>query len=252
MLDISFGQASHPGKLRHNNEDAMGAFVPSSPQEALFRGWMFAVADGAGGLGLGDFASTRAIEIVTAGFARAPREASLTSLLPRLIEQTNAALREEASQPRHSSNPMATTLVLCALRHNYAVISHVGDSRCYRLRDGLAVAVTYDHTLVSEQHRLGLISEEEATHSAVRHLLTRSLGPEQSISAETKTLPLVGGDLLVLCSDGLYGSMYDEDIARIALQKRNAQAIAEELVGYAVEVDGSDNATAQVISVQSV
>jgi protein phosphatase len=80
----------------------------------------------------------------------------------------------------------------------------------------------------------------------------RSLGPEQFITAESKALSLREGDMLVLCSDGLYSGMYDEDIARIALQKKDLQTIAEDLVNYAVEVDGSDNATAQVISIRSV
>ena len=147
---------------------------------------------------------------------------------------------------------MATTVVSCALRHDQAVISHLGDSRCYHVRRGKAVAVTRDHTLVKEQRRLGLISEAEAEHSEIRHILTRSLGPERFVSADTTTLTLKAGDILVLCSDGLYGGMYDENIARICSQQKDIQEIADELVRYAVEVDGSDNATAQIISIRSV
>ena len=78
------------------------------------------------------------------------------------------------------------------------------------------------------------------------------MGPERFISADTTTLSLKTNDLLVLCTDGLYGSMYDEDIARITSQAKDIQEIAEELVRYAVDVDGSDNATAQAISIGSV
>ncbi len=252
MLDIVFGQASDPGKLRANNEDAMGTFIPRSRQEARSHGWMFVVADGVGGMDLGDVASEKAVAVMAEGFGLAQGGTSLVSLLQRLIQHANAAVRDERLRSDRRGKRMATTVVSCALRYDQAVISHVGDSRCYHLRNGNAVAVTRDHTLVNEQRRLGLITEAEAIHSEIRHVLTRSLGPEESVTADTKTLSVKEGDILVLCSDGLYDGMYDEDIARIAMQKKSEQAIAEELVKYAIEVDGSDNATAQVISVRSV
>lgn len=252
MLDVICGQASDPGRLRAGNEDAMGAFLPSSSQQAQSHGWMFVVADGVGGLDLGDIASAKAVEVMVKEFALAPPGTSLVSLLPRLVQYANAAVHDEALQPERRGKRMATTIVSCALRHDQAVISHVGDSRCYHLRRGKAVAVTRDHTVVAEQRRLGLISEAEAEHSEIRHILTRSLGPDRFVSADTTTLTLKPGDVLVLCSDGLYGGLYDENIARICSRQKGIQEIAEELVRYAVEVDGSDNATAQVISIRSV
>lgn len=146
---------------------------------------------------------------------------------------------------------MATTIVACALRHDQAVIAHVGDSRCYQVRGGSANLLTRDHTWVTEQRKLGLITELEAEQSESRHILTRSLGPELFVTVETGSVSLKPGDVLVLCTDGLYGAMYAEDIARIASQTKDADVIAQELVNYAVEVDGSDNATAQVIQVRS-
>jgi len=252
MLEIAFGQASDPGKLRSNNEDAMGVFVPRSRQEARSHGWMFVVADGVGGLDLGDVASAKAVAVMADGFAQAPPGTSLVSLLQRLIQHANAAVRDEGLQSERRGKRMATTVVACALRYDQAIISHVGDSRCYHIHNGKVTAVTRDHTLVNEQRRLGLITEAEAASSENRHVLTRSLGAEQFITVENKALTLREGDMLVLCSDGLYSGIYEEDIARIALQKKDLQTIAEDLVNYAVEVDGSDNATAQVISIRSV
>jgi protein phosphatase len=252
MLDVVFGQASDPGKLRSINEDAMGSFIPKSRQEARSLGWMFVVADGVGGLDFGDIASAKTVSIMAEGFARASPGTSLVSLLQRLVQHANAAVRDEGLQPGRRGKRMATTVVSCALRYDQAIISHVGDSRCYHLRNGNAVSVTRDHTLVNEQRKLGLISEAEAAGSELRHVLTRSLGSEQFVTADTKTLTLKDGDILVLCSDGLYGGLYDEDIARIASQRKDTQEIAEELVAYATEVDGSDNATVQVISIRSV
>ena len=252
MLDLIFGQASDPGKLRANNEDAMGVYVPKSREEARALGWMFVVADGVGGLDLGEVASLRAASVMTEGFALAPAGTSQVSLLPHLIQLANDAVHDEGLLSERRGKHMATTVVSCALRQDQATISHVGDSRCYLVRNGVAASLTRDHTLVNEQRRLGLITKAEAAQSEVSHVLARALGPERFISADTATLSLKKDDLLVLCTDGLYGSMYDEDIARITSQAKDIQEIAEELVRYAVDVDGSDNATAQVISIRSV
>ena len=252
MLDVVFGQASDPGRVRTNNEDSMGAFVPRSRQESRSRGWMFVVADGVGGMDLGEVASAKAVTVITEGFAEAPEGTSLPSLLPRLVQHANAAVHDEGLQPERRGKRMATTVVACALRHDQAMIAHVGDSRCYHVRDGKATVLTRDHTWVSEQRKLGLISAAEAEHSESRHVLTRSLGPELFVTVDIGSVSLKAGDLLVLGTDGLYGGMYPEDIARIASQNKDIATVAQELVSYAVEVDGSDNATAQVIHIRSI
>jgi protein phosphatase len=185
------------------------------------------------------------------GFAQSPEGASLGSLLPRLIQYANAAVHDEGLQTDRRGRHMATTVVSCALRHDQAVIAHVGDSRCYQVRDGKATLLTRDHTWVSEQRKLGLITAAEAERSEKRHVLTRSLGPELFVTVETSSVSVKAGDLLVLCTDGLYGGMYAEDIGRIVSQNKDVETLARELVSYAVEVDGSDNATAQVILVRS-
>ena len=127
----------------------------------------------------------------------------------------------------------------------------MGDSRCYQIRDGRAIPLTRDHTWVSEQRKLGLITSAEAEQSDKRHVLTRSLGPELFVTVDTVTVPVKAGDVMVLCTDGMYGAMYVEDIARITSQVKHPQIIAQELVTYAIEADGSDNATAQVIQIRS-
>jgi serine/threonine protein phosphatase PrpC len=252
MLDVVFGQASDVGRVRPHNEDAAGAVIPRSRQEARSRGWMFAVADGVGGMDLGEVASAKAIQVITEGFAHSTEGTSLASLLPSLIQQANSAVHDEGLQPERRGRHMATTIVACALRHDQAVISHVGDSRCYQIRDGKVLQLTRDHTWVMEQRKLGLITATEAEHSESRHVLTRSLGPEMFVTADTVTVSLRPGDHLLLCTDGLYGGLYPEDILRVVTQNKNIEAIAQDLVEYAVEVDGADNATAQIIQVHSV
>ncbi len=102
---------------------------------------------------------------------------------------------------------MATTLVACALRHDQAIVSHVGDSRCYLVRNGSAKQITQDHTWVNEQRKMGLISAGDVAASESRHVLIRSLGPEMFVSPDTTALTLQPGDVLVLCTDGLHDEM---------------------------------------------
>jgi protein phosphatase len=253
MLDISFGQASDPGKVRTNNEDCMGCFVPDSRHEARARGYLFAVADGVGGTELGEVASASAIQVVTDEFAQSQAGTLLTGLMPRLVQHANAAVHDCRLQPQYRGKTMATTLVACALRYDQAVISHVGDSRCYLIRKGQSRQITQDHTLVNQQRKLGLISEEDIAESTSRHVLLKSLGPEMFISPDTTAVTLQAGDVLILCTDGLHDELPEREIAQIVSQtNKTVDDIARELVARAVEIDGNDNTTTQVIRVRAV
>jgi len=252
MLDVQFGQASDFGKVRKNNEDAMGSFIPASRQQTRSHGYLFVVADGVGGLDLGEVASATAVSVLTDEFGKAQPGSMLISLLPRLIQRANAAVHDCTLNPQHNGHKMATTVVACALRYDQAVISHVGDSRCYLVRNGQARQITQDHTLVNEQRRMGLISDDEIASSDSRHVLIRSVGPEMFVSPDTTTLTLQAGDVLVLSTDGLHDEMSDKAIAAIVSQNKNVGEIARELVARAVEIDGNDNVSAQVIRVRSV
>jgi protein phosphatase len=252
MLDVVFGQASDPGKVRTNNEDFMGSFIPSSRHQARSHGYLFAVADGVGGLDLGEVASSTAISTLTKEFETSPGGAMLISLLPRLVQHANAAVHDRTLAPEFRGKRMATTVVACALRHDQAVVSHVGDSRCYLVRKGIAKQITHDHTWVNEQKKLGLISEADVARSESRHVLIRSLGPEMFVSPDTTAVTVQSGDVLVLCSDGLHDEMPEKTIASIVSQSKAVEEIAQELVARAVEIDGNDNTTAQVVRIRSV
>jgi protein phosphatase len=252
MLDLQFGQATDFGKVRTNNEDAMGSFIPSSRQQARSHGYLFAVADGVGGMDLGEVASSTAISTLTEGFANAQSGTMLAGLLPRLVQHANAAVHDCTLEPRYRGKRMATTLVACAMRHDQAIVSHVGDSRCYLVRNGQARQVTQDHTLVNEQRKMGIISASEIAESDSRHVLIRSLGPEMFVAPDTAALTLLAGDVLVLSTDGLHDEMSERAIAAIVSQNKYVDEIARELVSRAVEIDGGDNTTAQVIRVRSV
>ena len=147
---------------------------------------------------------------------------------------------------------MATTLVACAMRHDQCVVSHVGDSRCYLVRNGHAKQITQDHTWVNEQRKMGIISASEVAESDSRHVLIRSLGPEMFVSPDTTAITLQAGDTLVLSTDGVHDEMNERAIAQIVSQNKDIEEIARELVARAVEIDGGDNTTAQVIRVKGV
>jgi len=117
----------------------------------------------------------------------------LISLLPRLIQHANAAVHDCTLAQEYRGKRMATTLVACALRYDQAIVSHVGDSRCYLVRNGKTSQVTQDHTWVNEQRKMGLISAAEMADSDSRHVLIRSLGPEMFVSPDTTALTLLAG-----------------------------------------------------------
>ena len=253
MLDVQFGQASDPGKVRTNNEDCMGSFLPKSRHEARSLGFFFVVADGVGGMDLGEVASATAVEVVTKEFAEAQAGSMLPGLLPRLVQHANAAVHDRRMEREYRGKQMATTLVTCALRYDQAVVSHVGDSRCYLVRAGNARQITDDHTLVNQQRKLGLISAEDVAESQSRHVLIKSLGPEMFVSPDTNSVTVQPGDVIVLCTDGLHDELSEHELATIVSQPRkDINEIASELVARAVQVDGNDNTTAQVIRVRSV
>ncbi len=252
MLDVVFGQASDPGKVRTNNEDSMGSFIPASRSQARSHGYLFVVADGVGGMDFGEIASSTAVSVLTDEFPKAQPGAMLISLLPRLVQSANAAVHDRTLAPEFRGKKMASTVVACALRHDQAIISHVGDSRCYLVRNGSAKQITQDHTWVNEQRKLGLISQEEIAESESRHVLIRSLGPEMFVSPDTTAVTLLPGDVLVLCTDGVHDEMKPEEIAAITTAQKDIAEIARDVVARALEIDGHDNTTAQVIRVRSV
>ena len=152
MLDLEFAELSDPGLQRDHNEDALGHVVPASKAEVQSQGWIFALADGVGGHDEGEEASRLAVETVLDGFRKIPKGVMHVSLLPKLVQEANVRVYDRAHEPRKPGakvgyGRMATTLVLCALRFDSAVVSHVGDSRCYLFRQGSLAALTRDHTM---------------------------------------------------------------------------------------------------------
>jgi protein phosphatase len=250
MLDLEFTELSDRGLVREGNEDCLGHFPPATPAEVRSRGWLFALADGVGGHERGEVASRLAVDSVLEGFGKAAPGAQLASLLPKLVQNANGQVYAAASGKVVGG--MATTLVLCALRFDQAVITHAGDSRCYLIRDGRATPLTRDHTLAVDQVNLGLLSAQEAVEAPTRHVLSRAVGGDMVITPDTTQIQLDPEDVLLLCSDGLHGPLPAAEIAYVITRREDLQAAAQRLVAIANERDGSDNVSVQLIRIHSV
>lgn len=252
MLDLEFAELSDVGRVRDHNEDCSGHALPSSESEGRTQGWLFAVADGVGGEERGEVASQTAIDLLIAGFRAAPRGEAHTVLMPRLIQTANTRIYELGKAASPGGSKMATTIVACAFRYDRVVVGHVGDSRCYLIRHGLAQQITRDHTVVAEQVRLGLLSAREAAEAQTRHLLSRSLGNDLFVNVEIGDRQVQADDVLLLCSDGLHGPVDGREIGEIVQFSPDLNAAAAKLVTLANERDGGDNVTVQLIRVRDV
>ena len=226
MLDVEFAQLTDPGRVRSHNEDYLGYIAPDSSDEARSRGWLFALADGVGGQRQGEVASRAAITEVLGGFRRAGTRPMHKEVLTDLVRAANARICETEALAGPAGAGMSSTIVVCALRFDRATVSHVGDSRCYLIRGGKARLITRDHTVAAEQVRMGLLSAEEAAEAETRHVLSRSLGGGLFVNVDVDEVLLQPDDVLLLCSDGLYGALADAELARPLTGKPDLPAAA--------------------------
>jgi len=252
MLDLEFVQFSDTGKVRKRNEDYLGYVVPASLAQVRTQGWLFALADGVSGHERGEVASRTAVETVLAGFRGVPGRGVHTALLPRLVQAANVRVYDAGLKLKHSGATMATTIVLCAVRFDRAVVAHVGDSRCYLIRRGRATTMTRDHTVANEQVRKGELTENEAAELPTRHVLSRSLGNTLVVGVDTSEHQVHARDVLMLCSDGLHNAVPAREMARIVSHADDLGVAAQDLVALANQRDGSDNISIQLIRIRGV
>jgi serine/threonine protein phosphatase PrpC len=217
------------GRQRHTNEDN---FYDQPP--------LFAVADGMGGAQAGEVASEMAISEFV---AERDTAADAERQLEQIAVLANKKIWEMAqSDSRHAG--MGTTLTAAMLDGQSVAVGHVGDSRLYLYRDGQIERMTRDHSLVEEFVRQGKLTPEQAEKHPQRSVITRALGPENSVEVDTFRIPARDGDLFLLCSDGLSGMVSDADMAAILGQGGELGPLANALVERANANGGRDNITA--------
>jgi protein phosphatase len=253
----SFGLTDQ-GRERTSNEDRFLVAPLVAPHRADLprgvtdRGHLFVVADGMGGANAGERASEVAIEVVEQHLVPmlcAPRpleRARIVEAMRYAVIRADADLLEEAAH-RPDLEGMGTTLTMAYVLGRDLFIAHVGDSRCYVLRDGELRRLTQDHTMVEEMVRTGVLQPERAVHHGLRHLLTNVVGGNPTpAEAEVHELEMAPGDVLLLCSDGLTEMVPDEEIAYLLGEHAEPMLACEALVARANELGGRDNVTAIV------
>jgi protein phosphatase len=238
------------GQRRDHNEDAFLV------DEEL---GLFVVADGMGGHAGGGTASRLAVETIQAavrhakeaepdsfGLAAATVEESpLPDVLREAVEEACAVIYRTAQGDPELAG-MGTTVTAALVDGRVAYVAHVGDSRCYLLRDGRIYQVSEDHSLVNEQLKAGAISPDEAKHSRFKNIITRSVGFEQQVQVDLMGLELEASDALVICCDGLTNLVDDPEILHI-VEESTLDLAAGRLVALANDRGGDDNITVIVI-----
>lgn len=227
------------GMQRKNNQDAIWIAEEGFPVKNLL-----IVADGMGGHLAGEIASSTSIEAFRAyllkQYADGAAEDEVLDALMGAIQYSNRAVFEKA-QSCPECVGMGTTFIAAAAYNNKLYGVHVGDSRLYIFRNGSLLQVTRDHSFVMEMVKCGRITLEEAKYHPQKNIITRSLGTEEAVKADTVIEELSGGDMVLLCSDGLSNMVSEGVITEILIQESSLSEKVEALVTQANQNGGLDN-----------
>jgi PPM family protein phosphatase len=236
--DFDIALLSDPGTDRPDNEDACGHFL-EGPQVAVI-----AVADGIGGYEGGEVASRMAVEITLEAYRESPAAWGAAKRLHRAVQRANIEIHNRALAVPELRR-MGTTLTAAVVESGMLTAAHVGDCRLYLGRRDRLLQLSKDHTAVAERVRMGLLSAQRARNHPERSVLNRSVGHELIVSVDRISIPLLQGDRVLLCSDGLYGVLEDREIQNL-LRQGDASAVCKALVEAANSRGTADNLTAAV------
>ncbi len=233
------------GLVRDNNQDSYAACELSD--KAVFA----VVCDGMGGAAEGAVASSEAVRLIKeriAGhYSDDMSDISVKSLLISSIENANESIYD-LSLSDEKYEGMGTTVVAALIANNYVYIAHAGDSRAYRISNGVLNQLTRDHSVVQRMVEIGRITAEEAEDHPDKHIITRALGVDGDIKVDFCQESFEEDDILILCSDGLTNYIETEDILRLT-DDGCYYNYADRLVNLANQNGGGDNIT--VVAVEN-
>ncbi|MDP9315276.1 MAG: protein phosphatase 2C domain-containing protein [Chloroflexota bacterium] len=251
--ELIFSGDSDVGQARKHklNQDAFDTYEHycTNPGRITAKGKLFVVADGMGGAAGGAEASTMAVDVVCRTYYEDP-DLDIVASLERAIQAANTQIQQHGR-----ANPelrgLGTTIVVAVVRSRTLVVGNVGDSRAYLFRHGELRQISLDHTTVQEQVREGLLTPEEAATHPRRHVLSRNLGYRPKAGPDFDTRTLVAGDTILLCTDGLWGTLEDHELADV-LRHARGDAAVQTLIDLANARGGPDNISAIVIHVERI
>lgn len=238
-----------PGKVRERNEDSIGLL----PEHGLL-----VVADGMGGHNSGEVASGLAIDTILS-FAKKmlgsdktivpeggdPKLSAPARQLVHFIRSANTVIFEK-SRAFAKDHGMGTTVVAALTGPDSISVAHVGDSRLYLMRGGSLQRLTEDHSLVMDQVKHGLITEEQAEKSHLQNILTRALGTEEKVEVDVQDHPVMTGDIFMLCSDGLTKMVTEREMAEVLSSPGTPQSWTDRFIEMANAAGGVDNVTVAI------
>ncbi len=224
------------GKLRKTNEDTIGIL----PDDKVF-----IVADGVAGEKSGDIASDVTVRVITKIVAELPIPQNVSSdavgtYIRSCIKKANEIIIEMGNQ-NSAVYGMATTCVMAVVREQMAYLANVGDSRAYMIRDSHITQITDDHTYVNRLVKQGFVSEEDALHHEDRHKIIRALGISNDVEVDLFEISLIKDDILLLCTDGLYEMVSEEQITSILSEESDLEKCSDSIMEIAYDNGASDN-----------
>jgi protein phosphatase len=223
---------THAGKLRDSNEDS----ILTDPS-----GTLWAVADGMGGYGYGDVASDIVIECLST----VPDDALAGPALQARLEEANQRIR--AHSLKECIGSIGATVVAMLIQNSVAHLAWVGDCRAYLMRGHQLRLLTRDHTVVQDLVDQGLLTESGRENHPESHVVTRAVGFEDHVQIDIRAVPLVPGDQLLLCSDGLSACLGDHQIADLLGHTTEPEEVCRRMVSATLEMGAPDNVS--VVSV---
>jgi PPM family protein phosphatase len=246
-MKLRFAGATDVGRKRSHNEDRFLV----QPEDSLF-----VVCDGMGGHASGEIASQLAVDEMAQFFKTSSADSEVTwpykpdrrlsdpeGRLAVSIKWANFQVFDKASTSLQYKG-MGTTCVSAYVFDSRIAIAHVGDSRCYRIRDGRIEQMTVDHSLLEEYKKLAQITEEEIKNFPHKNIIVRALGMKETVAVDTRVEDLRAGDTYLLCCDGLSGEMEDSEmLAVVREQGHDLERCSKELIERANRHGGRDNIT---------
>ncbi len=236
------------GLLRKNNEDS----IYISDNDCKLK-YVYIVADGMGGHKAGEVASRYSIEIFKEFInSRSDEELEEENILDTLVEAVSICNRKlyEKSVQYETLEGMGTTFTCAVLKNNSLYAVHVGDSRAYIFSKGSLRQITRDHSFVMEMVKQGKLTLEEAERHPNKNVITRAVGSEKTVLADTVIEKLSTGDLVLLCSDGLTNMVSDKKITEVFESGGSAELMLDRLIDAANDMGGNDNISAVIIDMR--